>query len=167
MNNELEHHGIFGMRWGVRRYQNADGTLTDAGKKRYSKDVQANKQKPKDKRVDEDSLNDPDRWVREDLNNAKTVTDSGKEIVNTASELERKTAKKNTKPLDLSSMTDQDLRNAINRNLLEKQYNEAFNKQEISKGREYVRDVLDYGGAALGVASSAIGIALAIKQLRG
>lgn len=31
----LEHHGILGMRWGVRRYQNKDGTLTDAGKKRY------------------------------------------------------------------------------------------------------------------------------------
>ena len=31
----LEHHGIKGMRWGVRRYQNEDGTLTEAGKSRY------------------------------------------------------------------------------------------------------------------------------------
>lgn len=36
-NNSLNHAGIKGMRWGVRRYQNSDGTLTDAGKKRYSK----------------------------------------------------------------------------------------------------------------------------------
>lgn len=31
----LEHHGILGQRWGVRRYQNSDGTLTSAGKRRY------------------------------------------------------------------------------------------------------------------------------------
>ena len=32
---ELYHHGIKGQKWGVRRYQNEDGSLTDAGKKRY------------------------------------------------------------------------------------------------------------------------------------
>ena len=32
---ELQHHGILGMKWGVRRYQNSDGSLTEAGKKRY------------------------------------------------------------------------------------------------------------------------------------
>lgn len=31
----IQHHGILGQKWGVRRYQNPDGSLTDAGKKRY------------------------------------------------------------------------------------------------------------------------------------
>ena len=36
---ELAHHGIRGMKWGVRRFQNKDGSLTAAGKKRYGKKV--------------------------------------------------------------------------------------------------------------------------------
>ena len=35
--DELYHHGIKGQKWGVRRYQNKDGSLTAAGKKRYEK----------------------------------------------------------------------------------------------------------------------------------
>lgn len=35
----LAHHGIKGQKWGIRRFQNADGTLTEAGKKRYGEDL--------------------------------------------------------------------------------------------------------------------------------
>ena len=35
---ELYHHGILGMKWGIRRFQNKDGSLTAAGKQRYRTD---------------------------------------------------------------------------------------------------------------------------------
>ena len=36
----LAHHGILGQKWGIRRYQNDDGSLTEAGKARYAKSVE-------------------------------------------------------------------------------------------------------------------------------
>lgn len=38
--DELQHHGIRGQKWGQRRYQNKDGSLTPAGQKRYNKEVE-------------------------------------------------------------------------------------------------------------------------------
>lgn len=51
MNNELQHFGIKGMKWGVRRYQNKDGSLTPAGKKRYDESDEEREKKEKSKKT--------------------------------------------------------------------------------------------------------------------
>lgn len=166
----LKHSGVKGMKWGVRRYQNKDGSLTPAGKKRYDRDVRENNAKKKDNRINIDGP-DPKRWAKEDTSRAKNVVDSSSGMVRELKNIERSsrpTPKK--QKMDLSNMTDQQLRDRINRANLEKQYNDLFGQTEapkVSKGREIASNILETAGTVLAIGSSALGIALAIKELRG
>lgn len=61
MSSYLEHHGILGMKWGVRRYQNKDGSLTPAGKKRYSRAELDSIRNEKNEYIRNAQKNDPRR----------------------------------------------------------------------------------------------------------
>lgn len=162
---ELYHHGVKGMKWGVRRYQNSDGTLTNAGKKRYDRDQRENSGKKKGDRV---GAADPNRWVREDLERSRTVANEGANLSNKLKDANRNSMRNQKRSrLDLSNMSDNELRQKINRELLERQYNDVFNPAKVSKGREVADRVLDSAGTVLSVAGSAAALALAIRQLRG
>lgn len=69
--------------------------------------------------------------------------------------------------LDLSKMSDKEMRDKINRELLERQYNQLFAPEvsTVSKGEIAVNKALSIGGTVLAATSSALGIALTIKQL--
>ena len=168
MENELYHYGVLGMKWGVRRYQNRDGSLTAEGRKRYNRDIAENLAKKKDSRIDTSSP-DPNRWVREDIERSKRVIDSGSDLIRQAKSIERDTTPRSTKKrLNVSNMSDKELREKINRELLERQYSDIFGEEaKVSRGRRFTRETLEIAGTALAATSSVLGIMLAIKQLKG
>lgn len=176
----LTHHGIKGQKWGVRRFQNADGSYTEAGKQRAKKQQQAEPEPLSDeelaKRVRRLTMEkqysklSKEATPQSKLEKGKKVVDSTSDLVTQAKKLNQQlsSSPKVQKPrLDLSKMTDQELRTQINRELLERQYNDLFAKPEtVSRGRDYVTETLETAGAVLAVGSSALSIALAIKGLK-
>lgn len=160
--NSLKHWGIPGMQWGKRRYQNKDGTLTEAGKKRYDRDTRDLSDKKKAKYEA-----DVDKWVRGDMESARQLTDEAGNMTRKLKDVNDRSLRNRPKvKMDLSSMSDQEMREQINRALLEKQYNDMFAPRKTSRGREVVSAILDTAGTVLTIGSTALGIALAIDQLR-
>lgn len=56
LDDELQHHGTKGMKWGQRLYQNKDGSLTELGKKRYNKEVENLKKEKAKVKAEEKAL---------------------------------------------------------------------------------------------------------------
>ena len=176
---ELYHWGIKDMRWGVRRYQNKDGSLTELGKKRYARDAREKEfneydsttnthYKTSKKNGRTDLYADPNRYVKEDTERMKKLSDSGSSLVRNLSEANARSIKNNKKEqMDLSEMTDKEMREKINRAILERQYNDMFAPQKSTAGREHVAKILEVAGSTLAITGSALSIALAIKELKG
>lgn len=177
-NDELYHWGVKGMKWGVRRYQNDDGTLTNAGKKRYARDAREKefnkydndsgkyyKSSKKNGRTDLEF--DAQRYVTEDMTRTKRVVDETNTAVNRLSQINNNRKAKANPRMDLSNMTDKELRDQINRELLERQYNDVFNPPTVSKGKERTKQILEVAGTALTLTGSALAIALSMRDLLG
>ena len=163
MNNELNHHGIKGQKWGKRRYQNKDGSLTPAGKQRYGSEENF------ESRYDED--------VKAGIRATKKLTDGGKDLARASKEREnergRKKQQKANKALEEAardkarSMSDQELRDAVNRLNMEENYTRMIqNRERIELGESAASKFMDRSMTALTLASTALSIALAVKELK-
>ena len=142
MSNDLRHHGIKGMKWGVRRYQNNDGSLTSAGKKRYRSDDYESALK-RVKKAD-DTLND----IRKTRQEPKKAAYEA--------EVRRK----------VSSMSDKELQQAVNRLNMEERYTQVMTQRnKLEKGKSKVDQILDVAGSTLAGAATALSIMVAITQL--
>lgn len=163
MSNELQHHGIKGQKWGVRRYQNKDGSLTAEGRKKYGDKDNFEKQYPED--------------VKKKMKKTKSGVDKGKEYVEKAQkDAEEGRQKTNRKAKQATEdavreraykMTDQELRAAVNRLNMEERYTQVMKEREyVEVGKSRAEKFMDYSLTALNVAGTALGIAIAIKELK-
>ena len=165
--DELVHHGIKGQKWGRRRYQNADGSLTPEGKKRYGNEDNFEKQYPKDTK---------DSQVK-GMRAAKSLADGTKETARGLNEIEDKRSRKAQAKVNkmveenardnARKMTDQELRDAVNRLNMEENYARMVsNRERIELGESAASKFLDKTMTAMTVASTALSIAIAIKELK-
>ena len=121
----LAHHGIKGMKWGVRRFRNEDGSLTDLGKKRYGIAK---------------SLKFPWRAKK------KTVAKPSEANEDNARNYSPKKRK-------ISTMTDEELRKDIARLRLEKDYKRLYNDMHPKKKHAVLNFIASKSGIFLSKAT--------------
>ena len=145
-NNVLGHSGIKGQKWGIRRFQNEDGSLTEEGKKRYG---------------------NPEtyRAVAKEASSLEEATKGASSAVSTAASIINTQRGSKAIRKDYSNLSDKELQEKINRLNLERAYGDlSGDTKYVKTGKEKVREILQTAGATLAIASTAIAI---YSQLHG
>ena len=145
--SNLQHHGIKGQKWGVRRFQNADGSLTAEGRKRYSVN-------------DYQQAIDKTKTAGKIVNEAKTLNNTVKKINDPAAE--RRIRK------SVSEMSDIELQKRVQRLNMEDNYTRMMlHRENLERGRTFVDKALDVSAIAVQGTVASLTIALLVKQLTG
>jgi len=138
-NNSLSHYGIKGQTWGVRRFQNEDGTLTEAGKARYSEYY--NKDGKKDyKRLQKDARDDATEYARAKAYYGEGAGTRRKKIKNKISE----------------RMKDPDYRAEFDRQM--KAQNMAEHQKAADRERKWEDTKANVGKTARGIKNILLGV---------
>lgn len=130
-NDVLIHYGRKGQKWGVRLFQNKDGSLTPAGRIRYGQNASPTKKSGKEL-LKENTADMKKTWesaspaVRD-----KSIRFAAKTISKSI-EIGKRAAQQKT----VSEMSDQELRAAIDRRRLEIEY-ARLNPQQVSRGKKF------------------------------
>lgn len=159
--DELCHYGVLGMKWGVRRYQNKDGSLTPKGKKRYNSMSNDKLQKELYKQVKEaraQQYGSSNKWgVSNTIGKySKLAAEKYSNDYNRYTNTEQyKSAQKKIKDLDTryeQGKIDPDTYDKEYAKIRKSVYNPKFDTSvRISNGRKYVQEYVDSYGKDLNI----------------
>ena len=161
--DEIKHHGIKGQKWGVRKYQNKDGSLTDAGKKRYGTKENFEKQYPED--------------VKRNVKATKKTVGAVEKVA-TAKQQNNERAKEERKREikadrekqireDAYKMSDKELRDVVNRLNMEERYTQVMRDREVIEvGKSKTEKFMDFTVTALTIASTGLSIYATLKGIK-
>ena len=148
-NDELMHWRVLGMKWGVRRYQNADGTLTAAGKKRYGTKSNFEKVQRAKKAASPDKLK---KQKAREKANARTeaeiakykkkagIEDNKKESTNNSTEI--------NKTKSIKEMSNAEIQARIDRIRLE-QTLASLQPKKVSAGEKFIKNLSGFATKTL------------------
>ena len=161
--DEIKHHGIKGQKWGVRRYQNEDGSLTAKGKQRYGTKENFEKQYPED--------------VKRNVKATKKAVGVAEKTA-TAKQQNRERAKEEKKREikadrekqireEAYKMSDKELRDVVNRLNMEERYTQVMRDREVIEvGKSKTEKFMDFTVTALTVASTGLSIYATLKGIK-
>ena len=148
----LAHYGTHGQKWYRRRYQNKDGSLTPEGRERYGK----GKEKDHARAAADD---------RQRANEANAVRQAAQAAANIQNRKEAKARAEDMRSIDLSDISDTELRNLLNRANMEKQYKQ-ITTEDIDYGHRRATEILATVGDVAAVGASVAAILAAIHEIR-
>ena len=153
---ELYHHGIAGMKWGVRRYQNKDGSLTPAGRKRQAKlkseldmldGMKPTQESPKSRLAAYREKKQAEKDKAEKAARLEKARQAKMEKQKAAAE---RAEKLKNGELPLKDMTDQEIQDRLNRMALEdslrktmKDYEYNFSSEKKQRAKDYAKKYQD------------------------
>ena len=161
--HELYHWGIKGQKWGIRRYQNPDGSLTEEGKARYGGDS-----------YDKLSQNQKDRYNADKtkaevatFDTASKTASGVKSIANDISNMPSMQEKGKVSYAKYPNMSDKELQDRANRLAVEHRYSDLTGETRYEKsGSEKAREILQTVGAVAGIGATIAGIIGIFANLR-